>query len=83
MLPGDRGPAAAPRRAERRRSRSRRALAGGAGLLALAVVFVLGVGLGRALEEASTPSETQTLVRTLDLGTVAPLERTVTVTVPE
>ena len=83
MLPRGGGPRAARRRAERRRSGERRALAWAGRLLALAAVFVLGIALGRALEESSTPSGTQTLVRTLDPGTLAPLERTVTVTVSE
>jgi hypothetical protein len=52
-----------PRRppAQRRRSGLRVVL----GLLVLAVVFVLGVALGKALGDSPHPGGTQTLVRTL------------------
>jgi hypothetical protein len=50
-------------------------------LLVLAVVFGIGVAVGRAVEGAPKPGGTQTLVRTLVPTTVGPAERTVTVTV--
>jgi hypothetical protein len=46
----------------------------------VAVVFVAGLAVGRALEDAPEPGGTQTVVRTLDPLTVEPEERTVTVT---
>jgi hypothetical protein len=46
----------------RRRRTTLRALLG---LLALAVAFVLGVALGKALGDSPHPGGTQTLVRTL------------------
>jgi len=52
-------------------------------LLALGalVVFALGIALGQALEDGSSPSGTQTLVRTLRPLPLAPAAReTVTVT---
>ena len=49
---------------------------------AVVVVFVIGVALGEALNDSSTPSGTQTLVRTLNPLPLAPAAReTVTVTV--
>jgi hypothetical protein len=49
---------------------------------AVVVVFVIGVALGEALNDSSTPSGTQTLVRTLSPLPLAPAAReTVTVTV--
>ncbi|HXG77375.1 MAG TPA: hypothetical protein VNJ53_12475, partial [Gaiellaceae bacterium] len=54
-----------------------------AGLLLLALVFLLGVALGRALEERPRPGGRVTEVRTLTpLPQQAPA-RTVTVTVTE
>jgi hypothetical protein len=48
----------------------------------VAVAFVVGVALGEALGEDTTPSGTQTLVRTLQPLPLAPAAReTVTVTV--
>ncbi|HYY77474.1 MAG TPA: hypothetical protein VE644_14275 [Gaiellaceae bacterium] len=49
-------------------------------LLVLAVVFLAGVVIGRALESAPRPGGTQTIVRTIEPLTVPPAERTVTVT---
>lgn len=49
-------------------------------LLVVAAVFVAGLAVGRALEDAPEPGGTQTVVRTLDPLTVEPEERTVTVT---
>jgi hypothetical protein len=46
----------------------------------LALVFVAGLAIGRALESAPDPGGTQTNVRTLEPLTVEPQERTVTVT---
>ena len=52
----------------------------GALLLAAAGIFVIGVGLGRALEEAPEPGRLETRIRTLVPGTLKPVTRTVTVT---
>jgi hypothetical protein len=49
-------------------------------LVVLALVFVAGLAVGRAVEDAPRPGGTQTLVRTLAPLTVEPQERTVTVT---
>jgi hypothetical protein len=58
---------------------TRRRAAVGAGLV---LAFVVGTALGEALGEDSTPSGTQTLVRTLRPLPLAPAAReTVTVTV--
>jgi hypothetical protein len=47
----------------------------------LVVVFVVGIALGEALNDSSTPGGTQTLVRTLRPLPLAPAAReTVTVT---
>jgi hypothetical protein len=49
---------------------------------AVVVIFVIGVALGEALSDSSSPSGTQTLVRTLNPLPLAPAAReTVTVTV--
>ena len=50
-------------------------------LLAGALLFLVGLGVGRALEENSSPGEPQTLVRTLDPLPLGPERETVTVTV--
>jgi hypothetical protein len=53
-------------------------------VLALAaggVLFVLGIGLGRALEESPPPGGTRTHVRTLEPLPLTALTDTVTVTV--
>jgi hypothetical protein len=70
----------ASRRPERRRDHSRQ-IVWAARLLVLAVVFGIGVAVGRAVESAPRPGGTQTLVRTLVPTTVGPAEQTVTVTV--
>jgi hypothetical protein len=70
----------ASQRSESRRDRSRQ-IVWAVRLLALAVVFGIGVAVGRAVEGAPKPGGTQTLVRTLVPTTVGPAERTVTVTV--
>lgn len=49
-------------------------------LAILAVVFLAGLAIGRAVEQAPEPGGTQTIVRTLEPLTVEPRERTVTVT---
>ena len=69
------------RPAQRRRARRRGLLA--AGLLGLVggVLFALGLGLGRALEENRKPGDSVTQVRTLRPLPLAPARETVTVTV--
>ena len=52
-------------------------------LVVVAAVFVAGLAIGRALEDAPEPGGTQTIVRTLEPLTVEPAERTVTVTTSE
>jgi hypothetical protein len=64
-----------PRRA--RASLLRPALAAAALVLAL----LLGVSIGRALEDGPSPGGTQTSVRTLEPQPLPPAARTVTVTV--
>jgi hypothetical protein len=81
MAPGISGPTAARERARaRRRRRSRRVVAWILGLALLGVVFLAGLAIGRAVEDAPRPGGTQTVVRTLEPLTVEPQERTVTVT---
>jgi hypothetical protein len=48
--------------------------------LALAIVLLIGVALGQALDDSSAPSGTETLVRTLEPGTQSVQTITVTVT---
>jgi hypothetical protein len=51
-------------------------------VLAVAAAFLVGLGLGRALEDNPEPGGTQTLVRTLNPLPLAPApSATVTVTV--
>lgn len=52
-------------------------------LAVIAAVFIAGLAIGRALEDAPSPGGTQTIVRTLEPLTVEPRERTVTVTTTE
>ena len=73
-------PPGPPRRSERRAAR--RLLGPALVSLAAALVFLLGVALGRALEAGSNPGETQTLVRTLRPLPLSPETVTVTVTTP-
>jgi cobalamin biosynthesis protein CobD/CbiB len=82
MSPAISGPtAAAQERARaRRRRRSRRVVGAILTLVLLGVVFLAGLAIGRAVEEAPRPGGTQTVVRTLTPLTVEPEERTVTVT---
>ena len=52
-----------------------------AAVVVLLVVFVVGIAVGQALHDDSTPGGTQTLVRTLEPLPLAPAAReTVTVT---
>jgi hypothetical protein len=67
-------------RARGRRTRTRWVGAWLLRLVALVVVFLAGLVVGRALEDAPNPGGTQTIVRTLTPLTVEPQERTVTVT---
>ena len=82
MAPGISGPtvAARQRARARRRLRSRRVVTSIVGLALLGVVFLAGLAIGRAVEDAPRPGGTQTVVRTLEPLTVEPQERTVTVT---
>jgi hypothetical protein len=82
MAPGISGPtvAARERARARRRRRSRRVVTAILGLALLGVVFLAGLAIGRAVEDAPRPGGTQTVVRTLEPLTVEPQERTVTVT---
>jgi hypothetical protein len=48
--------------------------------LALLLAFLLGIALGRALEEGPSPGGTRTQVRTLQPQPLPPAARTVTVT---
>jgi len=50
-------------------------------LVAAAVLFAAGIAFGQAANDDPAPGTTQTLVRTLAPGTVAPVPETVTVTV--
>ena len=70
-------PARRPARAPRRKPLLRPALIG----LGLLVLLLLGIAMGRALEDGPDPGGTQTNVRTLNPQPLAPAERTVTVTV--
>ena len=72
--------AARQRTRARRRRRSRRIAVSLLALLLLAVVFLAGLAIGKAVEDAPRPGGTRTVVRTLEPLTVEPDERTVTVT---
>jgi hypothetical protein len=73
-------PARPRRRPRRRRSRSFRWVAI---LLAIALAFLGGIGLGEALHDNPKPGGTQTVVRTLRVQPLVPVvQSTVTVTVP-
>jgi hypothetical protein len=65
---------------DRRRPTGRRIVAWIVRLAVVAAVFVAGLAVGRALEDAPSPGGSQTIVRTLEPLTVEPRERTVTVT---
>ena len=49
--------------------------------LGLLMLLLLGISIGRALEDGPNPGGTQTNVRTLNPQPLPPAERTVTVTV--
>jgi flagellin-like protein len=68
------------RRPARRRPWWRGALPVFATVVAVAVVFVLGMAVGRATED-ELPDGTQTVDRTLRVETLTPAVETVTVTV--
>jgi len=51
------------------------------GVLGLVAALLLGVSLGRALEDGPSPGGTQTNIRTLKPQPLPPAARTVTVTV--
>jgi hypothetical protein len=70
-------PARRPRPPARRRSLLKPALAVAGAVLALLV----GISIGRALEDGPDPGGTQTSVRTLEPQPLPPAARTVTVTV--
>jgi hypothetical protein len=82
MAHGISGPSAATRERARarRRRRSRRVVGTILGLALLGVVFLAGLAIGKAVEQAPRPGGPQTVVRTLEPLTVEPQERTVTVT---
>jgi cytoskeletal protein RodZ len=71
----------ASRSAARRRTRRRRLVGGSVLLLLAAALFLLGVGLGQALEEAPDPGGTRTEIRTLKPLELPPERETVTETV--
>ena len=50
-------------------------------LLGLVVALLVGISLGRALEDGPSPGGTQTNVRTLEPQPLPPATKTVTVTV--
>ena len=50
-------------------------------VVGLVLVLLVGISLGRALEDGPSPGGTQTNVRTLDPQPLPPAARTVTVTV--
>jgi hypothetical protein len=76
------------RRAERRRPRRRSMWQSplvrlALGLVAALFVLLLGISVGRALEDGPEPGGTQTNVRTIEPEQLPPAARTVTVTVTE
>jgi hypothetical protein len=52
-------------------------------VLGVVVALLVGISLGRALEDGPSPGGTQTNVRTLEPQPLPPAARTVTVTVTE
>ena len=70
------------RRARRDEKRARRRRIGRIVLTLVGAVllFVIGLSIGRAVEDAPKPGGEQTIVRTLTPGTLPPVTRTVTVT---
>jgi len=76
------------RRIERRRPRRRPLWQSPAarlalGLAAAAFLLLVGISVGRALEDGPEPGGTRTNVRTLEPEELPPVARTVTVTVTE
>jgi hypothetical protein len=65
-------------RREARRARRRRAVVVALVLLLAAIVFLFGLSVGRAVEQAPEPGGSQTLVRTLVPATLDPVTVTVT-----
>ena len=74
------GPPRTRERARPRRRRGRRIAGWILRIVIVAAVFVAGLAIGRAVEDAPSPGGTQTIVRTLEPLTIEPQERTVTVT---
>jgi hypothetical protein len=70
-----------PARPGRRRSGRRAGLVWLLRLVAVLAVFLVGLVIGRALEDAPKPGGEQTIVRTLVPETVGPAGSVVTVTV--
>jgi len=70
-------PARRPPRGPRRSPLLRPALT----VLGLLLLLLIGISIGRALEDGPDPGGTRTNVRTLEPQPLAPAERTVTVTV--
>ena len=70
-------PVRRPARARRRNPLLRPALIA----LGLFALLLLGISIGKALEDGPSPGGTQTNVRTLNPQPLPPAERTVTVTV--
>lgn len=68
------------RRPARDRGRSR-LLRPALAALGLVVLLLLGISIGRALEDGPSPGGTVTNIRTLEPQPLPPAERTVTVTV--
>jgi hypothetical protein len=69
-----------PRRERKRRRRRRLGLLAAVWVVVIAVVFFVGLVVGRALEDAPKPGGEQTIVQTLVPDTIGPAQ-TVTVTV--
>ncbi len=67
-------------RRDEKRARRRRILRIVLTLVGAVLLFVIGLSLGRAVEDAPKPGGEQTVVRTLTPGTLPPVTRTVTVT---
>jgi hypothetical protein len=65
----------------RRRGRGSSILRAVVALLAAALLLLVGVAVGRALEDGPSPGGTRTDVRTLEPRPLPPAARTVTVTV--
>lgn len=68
------------RRPRRPAPRRRRPLVVAGAVLLVALVFLVGLSLGRALEEGPDPARTATVVRTLTPLPLPPATSTVTVT---